>query len=326
MVIGAGAWGTAIADLLAKNSSEVLLVANNQAVVDEINDHNSNKKFLPNIVLNNRVRAVKGFESDIKKSEIVFIVTPSDAVEEIINKIAALRPSIKISFVICSKGLDHKKLKFFSEIFFENLPLNKLAILSGPNFAAEVASETPSVTTIASISKVYAKTIIDLLNNDFFMAKCSSDMMTVEICGLVKNIIAIGCGIVDGLKLGQNTKAALVNRGIEEIMILCKKMRGSGDLANPAGFGDIFLTCSSSKSRNNSLGVMVAEGESYAKIQKEQNKTFEGAVAAESMVRLAKKLRIELILCQTIAQILESNYSSKQIQSLIIKAIFQNDR
>lgn len=322
LVIGSGAWGTAIADLIAKNGNEVFLSAVDDDVVNEINSCNQNKQFLPDITLNKRVKAVKGFELDIKKCTIVFIVTPSEVVDEVIKKIAALRVDLKTGFVICSKGLEPKKLKFFSDVFNESLPLNNLAVLSGPNFAAEVAGGTPSLTTIASVSKVYAKTVICLLDNEFFISKYSSDVITVEICGVVKNIIAIGCGIVDGLGLGQNTKAALVTRGIEEIMILCKKMKGKGDLVNPAGFGDIFLTCSSSKSRNNALGSLLAQGKTYLQIKKEQNKTFEGAVSADLIVKLAKKMKLKLILCQTIAQIIDSNYTSAQIKALITKAIF----
>ncbi len=142
------------------------------------------------------------------------------------------------------------------------------------------------------------------------------------MCGVIKNIMAIGCGIIDGLNLGQNTKAALVNKGIEEILLLCEALKIETDLTTPACFGDIFLTCASSKSRNNALGAMLASGKGYAEISKENHKTFEGAIAAKSMVNLAKKLKIELILSQTIAQILDSSYNTDKIKNLIIKAIF----
>lgn len=323
LVIGAGAWGTAIADLIAKNSHEVLLSANHKKTVDEINDRNSNECFLTGVTLNKKVKAIENFDKEIKNCDLVFIAVPSCSVEDIVKKISFLKVGINIGFILCSKGLDHKKLKFFSEIFSEILPLNKFAILSGPNFALEVASEVPTLTNIASINKIFASRVIKILDNDFFVAKYSSDPITVEICGLMKNIIAIGCGMIDELKLGQNTKAALVNRGIEEILILCKKMKGKGDLANPAGFGDIFLTCSSTKSRNNFLGSMLVKQKTYSQIKHESKKTFEGAEAAISIVKLAKKLKLQLILCETIAQIVDSNYSEKQIKSLIIKAIFQ---
>ncbi len=323
LVIGAGAWGTAIADLVAKNSCEVFLSSNDKKTIEEINQQNRNEKFLPNIILNSNIKAIDEFEKEIKIVDYVFIAVPSENVESLLKQISLMRIRLNIGFVICSKGLDNVKLKFFSEIFNEILPLNKLAILSGPNFAAEVASEVPTITTIASINKPFAKKIINILDNDFFVAKYSSDPMTVEVCGLIKNIIAIGCGIIDGLELGQNAKAALVSKGIEEILILCKKVKGKGDLANPAGFGDIFLTCSSAKSRNNTLGRMISDGKTYMQIKKESDTTFEGAISAESLAKLAKKLRIKLILCETIAQILNSNYSAKQIRALIIKAIFQ---
>ncbi len=323
LVIGAGAWGTAIANLVAKNSYEVFISANHQKIVDEINQKNSNQIFLPKVSLSDNITAINAFDVEIKKCDLVFIATPSNSVESILRKIASLKIGLNTGFIICSKGLDHQKLKFFSEIFSEILPLNKLAILSGPNFALEVATSSPTITSIASINKVFAQKVIKILNNDYFSAQYSSDPITVEICGVMKNIIAIGCGLIDGLNLGQNAKAGLVNQGIVEILLLCKKMKGKGDLANPAGFGDIFLTCASTKSRNNALGFAIAQKQSYAEIQKESKKTFEGAAAAVSVVKLAKKLKLRLILCETINQILDSKLSEKQIKNLIIKAIFQ---
>lgn len=322
LVIGAGAWGTSIANLIAKNSFDVLLSANNKNIVEEINQKHSNQKYLAKVKLSENLRAVKGLsEKNVKESSLVFIVTPSQTVEKILKKIATFKPSSKIGFVICSKGLDHQKLQFFSDIFDSILKRQKFAILSGPNFALEVALEVPSVTTIASKDKKLGKKVMAVLKNNYFSPEFSKDPVTTEICGVVKNIIAIGCGIVDGLNLGQNAKAALINKGIGEIMQLCKKLKGKGDLNNPAGFGDIFLTCSSLKSRNNSLGYEIAQGKAYAQLSQESGKVFEGATSAKSIVKLAQKLKIRLILCETINEILHKKLSASQIKSKITEAI-----
>ena len=321
-VIGSGAWGSAISNLIAKNSFLVSLSTNNKKSAEEINQKHSNKKYLPKIKLDKNVTAVVGLlEKDLTKSELIFIVTPSNTVEKILKKISSFKLPENIGFVICSKGLDHQKLKFFSQIFEEILPNQKYAILSGPNFANEVAHEVPSVTTIASKDKKFATKVIKVLQNDYFCAEFSDDPITTEICGIMKNIIAIGCGIVDGLNLGQNAKAALVNKGIGEIALLCKKLKGQGNLNNAAGFGDIFLTCSTTKSRNNSLGYEIAKGKSYLEISKGSKKTFEGALSAKSVVKLAKKLKLQLILSEKINQILQISLSPEEIKAIITKAI-----
>ncbi len=323
-VIGAGAWGTAIANLIAKNSFAVSLFAHSQEVVLEINKKRTNQKYLPKIKLSSKILAVKDLsESNLQGSNLVFIVTPSQTVEDILKEISSFKLNAKTGFVICSKGLDQDKLKFFSQVFEEFLPNRKFAILSGPNFALEVAQEVPTITTIASKDKKFAQKIIKVLQNNYFQAHYSDDPITTEIAAVLKNVIAIGCGIVDGLNLGQNAKAALVNQGVQEILLLCKKLKGSGNLNNAAGFGDIFLTCSTTKSRNNALGYEIAKGRSFKEIDAKAHKTFEGAISVKSIVRLAKKMKLQLKLCETIEEILNKNFSIKEIKEKITKAILK---
>lgn len=319
LVIGAGAWGTAIANLIAKNgiknSWEVFLSANKQEIIDEINHKSSNEKFLPKIKLSPRVFGVGHFFTD---ADFVFIVTPSAKCVKVFEEIALTKFSKKTIFVICSKGLEAKTGVVLSESF-EKITKNKnYAVLSGPNFALEVANEVPSITTIAAKSKKLADSVIDLLTNNYFRASYFKDPRTVEICGVVKNVIAIGCGIVDGLDLGVNAKSALVMKGVSEIQLVCKKLKASSDVANAAGFGDIFLTCSSSKSRNNSLGVLLAKG-----LEIEKGKTYEGITSAKNTVALAKKLKVKLDLCEGINQILTRKSSPEEIKKIISKAILR---
>lgn len=321
LVIGAGAWGTAIANLIAENSHNVFLSANNSKIVSEINTKNTNQKFLPNVVLSKNIKAVEGLGKLLKEVKIIFIATPSSTTNEVLSEIKKAKISDSTSFVICSKGFDHKALEFFSKIFQKDFPKNKFAILSGPNFAIEVAQKSPTITNIASKDKSFAKKIIKILSNEYFKASYFEDCLAVEICGLLKNIAAIGCGIIDELNLGENTKAALVSRAIEEILLLCTKFKASRNINIAAGFGDIFLTCSTTKSRNNFLGHQIAQGKNYKQIVKESGKTFEGAIAADSISRLAKKLKIKLNLCSAINEILVEKKSKKEISDLIKKAI-----
>lgn len=313
LVIGAGAWGTSISNLIAKNSNEVFLTANKSEIVDEINHKSKNEKFLPGIKLSNKIYAIDRFVTDV---DFVFIVTPSANSAKVFQEIAKSDFRKTCVFVICSKGLESRTHDLLGDAFVKITGRKNYAVLSGPNFAAEVANEVPSITTIAATNKKMADSVIRLLNNDYFRASYSKDPRTAEICGVVKNVIAIGCGIVDGLDLGVNAKSALVMKGILEIQLLCKNLKASPDVVNAAGFGDIFLTCSSAKSRNNSLGVLLAKD-----LKIEEGKTYEGITSAKNAVALAKKLKVKLDLCEGINEILTRKSSPEEIKKIISKAI-----
>ncbi len=321
LVIGAGSWGTAIANLLAKNSHQVFLSANHQSIIDEINNKSTNKKFLPEIKLNSKITAIADFSEILKSCDLVFIVIPSLAAADVFKKISKVQIKKSCKFVICSKGVDKESLLFLGELFEKVVKNKNYAVLSGPNFAIEVANEVPTITTIAAKNKNLAKEVIEVLRNKNFHPQYFKDPITAEVCGVVKNIIAIACGMVDGLDLGVNAKAAIVLKGIGEIQTLCKKLGSSTDVVNAAGFGDIFLTCSSSKSRNNSLGTLLAEGKSYAEISKSGGKTFEGAASALSISKIAAKLNLQLDLCEKVQKILTKKHTSSQIKSIITKLI-----
>ncbi|OFW81404.1 MAG: hypothetical protein A2887_03785 [Alphaproteobacteria bacterium RIFCSPLOWO2_01_FULL_40_26] len=315
LVIGAGAWGTAIANLIAKNGHRVFLNVNNIKIADEIKQKNQNEKFLPGVILDKKIIAISSYEKDV---DLVFVVTPSINSAEVFHKISSAKFKKNCGFVICSKGVEPKSLLLLSDAF-EKITGNKnYAVFSGPNFAHEVANEAPSITTIATKNKKLAQSVIDVLNNDYFQAGYFNDPRTAEICGVVKNIIAIGCGIVDELGLGINAKAALVMKGISEIRLLCKKLRACDDVATAAGFGDIFLTCSSGKSRNNSLGRLIAQGKPA-----EKNKTYEGILAAKAVSAMSQKLKLRLDLCEEINEILTHKFPQKEIRKKIVKAILK---
>jgi glycerol-3-phosphate dehydrogenase len=313
MVIGSGTWGTALANHLAINNCDVYLNSIEKDVVNEINQKNLNSKYFPNLKLHKNIKAGIDFKNDV---DFVFIVVPSNVAKNIFEKISITNFKKTCGFVICSKGFEDKTLSLLSDSF-ERITKNKnYVVLSGPNFAIEVAREVPSVTTIASKNKKIAQKVIKILNNKNFQALYFNDPQTAEICGIVKNILAIGCGIIDGLELGVNTKSALLVKGISEIQTLCKKIKASIDVANPAGFGDIFLTCSSTKSRNNTLGTLIAKGK-----EPDKNTTYEGANSAKVIVEFAKKYKLKLDLCEAISKIIVGKYSKSEIESRIVKAI-----
>jgi len=313
LVIGSGTWGTAIANLLAENNHNVYLNSIENSVIDDINFNRKNSKYFPEIILNKNLRAGADLITNV---DLVFIVVPSNAIYQLFSKISQLNFSKDCIFVICSKGFEHKNLDLISDAFEKITNRKNYAVLSGPNFAIEVANKVPSVTSVASFDENIAKKVINILDNEYFKAQFHPDPRTAEICGIVKNILAIGCGIVDGLNLGVNTKSALLVKGVNEIQKLCNAIKANDDLENPAGFGDIFLTCSSTKSRNNSLGLLIAKG-----LKPDPNTTYEGANSAKLIVEFAKKYNLKLDLCEQINKIIHGKYSLNEIKENIITAI-----
>lgn len=323
LVIGGGTWGTAIANLLAKNSHDVNLVSIEQDVIKEINENHTTKKYLPGIFLDKNLHAISDYHEKIQSADFVFIVVPSLHISEVFSEITKAKLKKDCGFVICSKGIEQKSLLLLSDAFEKSTKIKNYAVLSGPNFAVEVAAEIPTVTTIASKNKKLAEKVINLLNNSYFKASYSKDPRSAEVCAIMKNIMAIGCGVAEGLGLGVNAKSAVVMKGIEEIRLICKKLKSSGDITNAAGFGDIFLTCSSTKSRNNTLGTLLAKGQSYKEVVAKTGQTYEGVAAAQAVTAMAKKLKLKLDLCEKINEILHAKHSPEQVEKILVQAILK---
>jgi glycerol-3-phosphate dehydrogenase (NAD(P)+) len=315
LVIGSGAWGTALALLLAKQNSRVNLLTKNQLTLNEINNSHSNDKYLPKIKLPNNIYAISEFNGDY---DFVFIALPSNNIAEIFLKISQIKFNKNCCFVICSKGLIEDSLEFFSNAFERIIGHKNYAILSGPNFAIEVAQDLPTISTIACLDHVIYNKISSIISNKNFKTTYCDALECVELCAVMKNIIAIGCGLIEGLNLGNNAKSALLLRGIYEIRQLCLALKIKEDLFSPAGFGDIFLTCSSTKSRNFSLGLLLANNQ-----QIPQDKTFEGLNALKIILKLSKKLELKLDLCEILFKIANKEMSRQKYLDLLIKTILQ---
>lgn len=327
-IIGAGSWGTAIAQHLAKNSYQVLLRVLNKKTCQEINNLHENSRYLPKISLHRNIVATLDLNPD---SDFVFIAVASKDLPLVFLEISKIKFKQSCCFVICSKGLiegiSAKSLKVYliSEFFEKITGYKNHVSLLGPNFALEVANHLPTITSIASENKRLADKVIKILNSKNFLAIYHNDQKTAEICGAIKNIMAIGCGIIEGLNLGENCKAALIVKGISEIEEMCKSFNASSDIKNAAGFGDIFLTCSSSKSRNYSLGLEIAKEKNPLNNKNKSKKTYEGASAARLVIKLANSKMLKLPLCRTIVRLLDSKHSKDSIKSSIIEAIFNHE-
>ena len=311
-IIGAGAWGTALSNILAKNQN-VILWAKEKNVCDNINKNHENKRFLPKIKLSKKINCTTEI-NDISDCDILFLVIPVQYLSSVLGK---LKNSIntKTIFVCCSKGLEMSSLKLPSQIVSSIFPKNKVAIISGPNFAAEIAKGLPAATVVASKNDEVSKKIAHLIKSPTLRPYLSSDIIGSQIAGALKNIYAIASGIVVGKKYGENAVASIISRSFAEITTVAKSMDAKkSTLAGLSGMGDLFLTCSSKESRNFSLGIDLAKGKTLNEIIQKKFSIAEGAFTVRALKKLADKKKLDLPINEAVYRVL---YRKKNIDSAI---------
>ena len=322
LVLGAGAWGTAIANLLAENcNKKIFLWAFEKKVSDTINKRHINPIFLPKIKLNKKILAVHNFHGIIPI--YIFIAVPSQFVYDItksfVNSISKDSRD-RISIIICSKGFDLKRRLLLSDVLKHLFPLKKIAILSGPSFANLVAQGKPTAVTIASKNLNLSKKVRSLLINKKFRVYINNDIIGVQINGAIKNILAIAAGITEGLGFGENARAAIICRGINEIEKVSLAFGGKKQTTlSLSGIGDIFLTCSSVSSRNYAFGLLIGKGNSKNKILKKNSTVTEGLENAKSLYIIKKKYKIDTPILDSIYKILVKDYPVKKIANLLLE-------
>ena len=312
-ILGAGAWGTTIAKLLSDKNSNVLLWAKETQVKKGVEKTRINKIYLDKIKLNKSLKITNHLE-DLSELDILFIVVPTQYIQ------ATLKPLKKIIkknciLVNCAKGIDIKSTSLISEVINKILPSNKLAIMSGPNFALEIALGKPTASLIATQKLSDAKFIANLISSKTFRPYLSNDIIGAQICGAMKNIYAIGCGIIVGKNFGENAVASVISRSFAEIKSVGKKLGAQPEtLSGLSGLGDLFLTCSSKKSRNFSLGFDLAKGKRLENILRSKKTIAEGAYTVRAIKKLGVKLKLSLPLNDAIYKIL---YQDKDINKTI---------
>lgn len=301
-VVGKGAWGTAIANILKANGADVSIISRS-------------KKNKTKIKPDKKIKILTDVKT-LGSADVIFLAVPAQAIRETLKKFPEIKK--RVPFIILSKGIERGSLKLMSAVVEEFFPENPIAILSGPNFAAEVAKKKPAASALASKNKKAAEEIIKSLSNENFRIYYSDDVIGAEIGGAVKNVIAIAAGISEGKKLGENARAAIITRGLAEIARLSLALGGKGEtLMGLSGVGDLFLTASSKKSRNMKFGFELGRGVSLQKLIKE-NKTIEGLFSSEAVIALARKHSIEMPICQAVYNIL---YERQNIDSEIKKLL-----
>ncbi len=314
-VVGAGSWGTALADLIANKGFGVYLWAYEPEVVAQIQNDRENQFFLPGFKLSDNLSAFSDLKSVVADKDLVLIVVPSHVMRDVTREMAG-HISPETIVVSASKGIENKTHLTMSGVIKENLPDlsdQRLAVISGPSFAQEVVQQMPTVVTVASKDSVTAGLVQQIFATPYFRVYSAEDMLGVELGGSIKNVIAIAAGVVDGLGLGLNTRAALITRGMTEIRRLGVKLG-----ANPrtftglAGFGDLVLTCTGALSRNHTVGKKIGEGKKLKEILAEMRMVAEGVKTAKSVYNLSRKVGVDMPISQEMYRILYEDLSPKE--------------
>ena len=313
-VVGAGSWGTALADLLGLKGFKVDLWVFEKEVKRQIQDDRENKVFLPGFPLSNNISPSNDISEVVSKKDLVLIVVPSHVMRETAQKVRGhISPGTIV--VSASKGIENKTHLTMSGVLKETLPEideDFFAVLSGPSFAREVANKFPTVIAVASKDQKVADYIQRLFATPYFRVYTNNDMIGLELGGAVKNVIAIAAGIMDGLGLGLNTRAALITRGLTEMRRLGLKLGANPrTFAGIGGVGDLVLTCTGDISRNHTVGKKIGEGMKLKEILSEMQMVAEGVKTAKSVYNLSRKLGIEMPISHEVYHVLYENVSPK---------------
>jgi len=311
-VVGAGGWGTALAKVLAEKGEDVTLWCHGASSYRDITDWRENRAYLSGIHLPENIAVTQSIASAVAGKFLVICAVPSHAVRKVFSQAKSeLSPD---TLMLCgTKGLEEGTLKTMGELFadiFGAANRERQAFLSGPTFAIEVAHGLPAAVTVAAYSPAVAALVQDVLNTPSLRVYTSSDVVGVQIGGVVKNVIAIAAGISDGLGLGQNARAALITRGLAEMTRLAVRMGAdSMTLAGLPGLGDLILTCAGDLSRNRTVGLQIASGKSLAEISSATRTIAEGVRNTRSLHSLAEQLGVEMPIVEQMNAVL---YAGKQ--------------
>jgi glycerol-3-phosphate dehydrogenase (NAD(P)+) len=308
-VIGGGAWGTALAQVAARDGREVRLWAREPEVVEAINGRHENSLFLAGVPLAPSIRA-SGELGWVGECATILVVTPSQHMRRVLREL----PETGQHLILCAKGIEDGTMQLMHEVAREAQAGSPISVLSGPTFAFEVAAGLPTAVTLASQDREAAPALAALLARPGFRPYLSSDVVGAEIGGAVKNVLAIACGVVEGRGLGQNARAALISRGFAEMTRfgLARGARAE-TLAGLSGLGDLVLTCSSTSSRNFSLGKALGEGRSAAEMLADRRTVAEGAYTAPVLARAAAAAGVDMPIVSAVCGLLAGEASADDV-------------
>ena len=302
-VIGAGAWGTALAQVAGWAGLDVLLQAREPEVVESIRARRVNEAFLPGVVLDDHV-AVTGNLADLGACDLILAVPPAQHMRSTLTAFAAhYRPGVPV--ILCSKGIERGSLKLMTDVLAETLPAAPAAVLSGPSFAGEVARGLPSAVTLACADEALGEALMWTLSAPGFRPYLATDLIGAEVGGAIKNVLAIACGIAEGRGLGRSAHAALITRGFAEMTRMGVALGGQAEtVAGLCGLGDLVLTCSSPQSRNMSLGLALGQGQTVEQALAGKRSVAEGYESAPAVRELATKMGVDMPISLAVAALL----------------------
>jgi glycerol-3-phosphate dehydrogenase (NAD(P)+) len=323
-IIGGGAWGTALGLVALRAGRDALLWAREAEVVAAINERHENALFLPGTALDPRLRATGGI-AEAAACDLLLLATPAQHLRSIAGSLAPhLEPGTPV--IICAKGIEEQSGAVLSEVAGQALPQAPVALLSGPTFAAEVATGHPTAITLAASDAALGQQLVRALGSRAFRPYYTDDVVGAQIGGAIKNVIAIACGIVLGRKLGDNARAALITRGLAEMARLALAKGGRAEtLMGLSGLGDLTLTCTSLQSRNCSLGAALGEGKQLADILAARRSVAEGVTSAAAAAGLARRLGVEMPIVAAVDAILHHGAAIDQAIEGLLSRPFRSE-
>jgi glycerol-3-phosphate dehydrogenase (NAD(P)+) len=323
-VVGGGAWGTALADLLARNGHEVRLWAREPDVVDGVNARRENARFLSGVALDARLRATGDVEEAVRGARIVVYAPPSHVLRDVVR---ATLPAVSGDAVVAvaSKGIERETLALMTDVVEAELrdAHGGVVAISGPSFAAEVAARQPSAIVAAAAAPAPATVVQQALSSAEFRVYTHDDVVGVELGGALKNVMAVATGILDGMGLGFNSRAALITRGLAEMTRLGLALGATpGTFAGLAGLGDLVLTCTGALSRNRAVGVEIGRGRTLAEILTGRDTVAEGVLNTQSARALAERAGVEMPIVDAVHRILfEGTPVQQTVAELMTRAL-----
>lgn len=322
-VIGAGSWGTALAIRLAANHNTTLLWGHESIVMRTLEAERQNAQFLPGIRFPESLEIETDLAQAVAKSRDLLIAVPSHAFREVLEKaVDSFNVNTRIAWA--TKGLEHGSGKFMSEVLEDVLGTRyPSAVISGPTFAEEVASGLPTAITVASTNPTFANALVDRLHGNVMRVYTSDDVVGVQLGGTLKNVLAIAAGITDGMTLGANSRAALITRGLTEMIRLGDAMGARREtLMGMAGIGDLILTCTDDKSRNRRLGLALGRGTQLEVAVREIGQVVEGFNTAREVRQLASKYHVEMPISDQVYRVLHEGMSpGDAVRNLLARGI-----
>jgi glycerol-3-phosphate dehydrogenase (NAD(P)+) len=324
-IIGGGAWGTALALVACRAGSDAVLWARDAEVVDAVNTRHDNPLFLPGVALDPAIWATADLATALADADAAVLVVPTQYLRGVLVAARDRFPP-GLPLLHCAKGIETDSLATVSEIAVEILPSSPFAVLSGPTFAAEVARDLPAAVTIAAYDKSLAEAFSAALGSARFRPYLSSDPIGAEIGGAVKNVLAIACGILLGRGLGDNARAALITRGLAE-MVRLGEARGARPetFHGLSGLGDLVLTCTALQSRNHSLGFALGRGESLATALGARRSVVEGVATAAAVTRLARRLGVEMPISEAVDAVLHRGVAIGAITEELLRRPYRSE-